>query len=223
VPNGIVTSPFFFAFFLRIRKGGGGVKRRLLDVLTALSGTLFSVCVTLWILSHITVLVGSYFTQHQNGPRWESRHYLFRNIVGELELRITDYQGPVRYFTASFIQIGKIKLQTYAFIHQAVSLPDTTAERLGFFAQNWTGSRPTRDKRYVSEVQFLLFAVPHWFPCLVFAILPAVRAMRSMASVRSTRRIGRGCCPRCGYDLRATPERCPECGAMPLSAKGVAT
>jgi hypothetical protein len=50
---------------------------------------------------------------------------------------------------------------------------------------------------------------PHWFLVLLLAILPAI----GLRSILGTRRENRaGLCPRCGYDLRATPDRCPECG-----------
>ena len=51
--------------------------------------------------------------------------------------------------------------------------------------------------------------VPHPYWVGLTAILPAWRIARA---VRGRRRARVGLCPRCGYDLRATPHQCPECG-----------
>jgi hypothetical protein len=50
--------------------------------------------------------------------------------------------------------------------------------------------------------------IPLWFVTLVTALAPTAYALRA----RTHRRRAKGLCPKCGYDLRATPERCPECG-----------
>ena len=52
-------------------------------------------------------------------------------------------------------------------------------------------------------------AVPLWFVTLVLAgvAVPAVTRVR-----RERRRAREGHCEVCGYDLRATHDRCPECG-----------
>ncbi|HEX8915942.1 MAG TPA: hypothetical protein VF796_26580 [Humisphaera sp.] len=57
------------------------------------------------------------------------------------------------------------------------------------------------------------FMVPYWLPLLAGAVL----AWRWWAGRRRARRDARAgvvACGRCGYDLRATPGRCPECGAV---------
>jgi hypothetical protein len=63
--------------------------------------------------------------------------------------------------------------------------------------------------------QYWELEFPIWPLCLATAILPAVRLIRWRIN---RRRRQTGTCPTCGYDLRATPERCPECGRTSSSA-----
>ena len=61
--------------------------------------------------------------------------------------------------------------------------------------------------------------VPHW----VVATAGALRPLLWLAAVtpkrlRLRRRKRLGLCLECGYDLRESPERCPECGNVPGNA-----
>jgi hypothetical protein len=59
--------------------------------------------------------------------------------------------------------------------------------------------------------------VPYGTLAVLLAIPAAVRAaVVSALWVRRRRRARGGLCLTCGYDLRNSPERCPECGAIPL-------
>jgi hypothetical protein len=55
--------------------------------------------------------------------------------------------------------------------------------------------------------------VPDCFPALFFAIPPLLWYRK----YRANQRISIGLCRTCGYDLRATPNQCPECGTVPKS------
>jgi hypothetical protein len=73
------------------------------------------------------------------------------------------------------------------------------ARRLGFAIE-------VTSLRRVSGVTL---SFPMWAVVLTLSIEPLVTTLRWL---KRNRRKRRGQCIRCGYDLRATPTRCPECG-----------
>jgi hypothetical protein len=86
-----------------------------------------------------------------------------------------------------------------------VTASDSIFRRLGFgFDSSDAGFGPP------SNIWRKQLAFPYWFLITILAI-PALAVARSERRRYLRGRVG--ICPSCGYDLRATPDRCPECGA----------
>jgi hypothetical protein len=59
---------------------------------------------------------------------------------------------------------------------------------------------------------------PAWFVLLLTAMMPVAWSRSWILHRRRQRRARLGLSSQCGYDLRATPDRCPECGTIPDKA-----
>jgi hypothetical protein len=55
--------------------------------------------------------------------------------------------------------------------------------------------------------------VPTWFIVATCAVMPAIALRHWQRRRRAIRLAAAGRCISCGYDLRSSPERCPECGS----------
>jgi hypothetical protein len=117
--------------------------------------------------------------------------------------------GPWRWL----IKLGRGTLQ----IGQSRANPSApplrwTWERLAFSDHGIISSHP-RFFHYVQNGTGWAISIPLWFLILCWLILPSFFLNNRC---RQRRRQRTGLCTSCGYDLRATPDRCPECGTIPL-------
>jgi hypothetical protein len=81
--------------------------------------------------------------------------------------------------------------------------------RLRLLRFAWAAHDPPAEK-----YRLRMLIVPYWFVSLSAAIVPASRLRATLKRRLQRRRSTDGLCPTCGYDLRATPGRCPECGRV---------
>lgn len=94
--------------------------------------------------------------------------------------------------------------------------PGITFQFMGLqFRRSNTFLGVTNSPRYLSMFGTISWlTLPYWQIVVLFSILPAIYLLRFKERRRADR-IRRGLCGECGYDLRASPDRCPECGAVP--------
>ncbi|MCH8964385.1 MAG: hypothetical protein IIB58_05455 [Planctomycetes bacterium] len=84
----------------------------------------------------------------------------------------------------------------------------------GKFWRNWNPIRPFRwDNSTITwrgaTYRTKTISFPHWLFVLVFSI-PLFVAGKRVYRRRKRKKLG--LCVKCGYDLRASKDRCPECG-----------
>lgn len=65
-----------------------------------------------------------------------------------------------------------------------------------------------------------MFDLPYWAVICAAVIAPSLGLVSLVRHWLRRHRNLRGCCLRCGYDMRATPRRCPECGWTVESGTG---
>jgi len=61
---------------------------------------------------------------------------------------------------------------------------------------------------------------PLWVLCVIALVLPGMRLKLYAHDRRLARRARLGLCVKCGYDLRGSRGRCPECGEARVAAVG---
>ena len=171
--------------------------RRLINLLTALSLLLLVAVGALWVRSrwwYDVVIVSSGSRIYHVAP--VSRGF---------------YVGEFRGVTEEYRRDHPVRSRWNRTPAGTSSLADDPSARIGLgFAAYRNAFSPPHP--YASYGALL---VPYWAPVCLFALLPAA------AWVRRARRFPSGSCPDCGYDLRASPERCPECGhAVPTRMPG---
>src|SRR5665213_716 len=196
------------------------MRRRLFVIISALSMLLCVATAALWVRS-MTHYDNAGFNWKRSDANGETKHchFWFFTARGGMLVKLqigslVDFVGaPPAYPRAYHVSGPWLSLSPLKISFN----PDMFHRK--FVTWQYAGFGYVDVANYVERITGIL--VPLWAICLAFAILPLIRSRVFLRSIRDRRRRARGRCPTCGYDLRASPARCPEC-ATATPAKSTA-
>jgi hypothetical protein len=181
------------------------MKRRLATLAAAVSLLLCIATVVLWVRSYRVADTVIWGTRKQ---MWE-----VALLPGEIRFAVADCAGgSLRHL--DHIPSDRV-LWSRLFQHVRTTLGvGSVTFTIPVLQGAFPGARPT-DESVSSDVRMRILAVRFALPASAFALFPLWYCIR-WTTVRHRHRAG--LCLACGYDLRATPARCPECGAVPAAS-----
>jgi hypothetical protein len=181
------------------------MKRHLFNGLVALSLIFFISTSALWTQSYWapTALINK-----RDFPAQTTSTNLMSSKVRERIIFISTSRGELM-LARSLSSDGDLKAaqgwDLFSTSQMSVVIGPTLMNRCGF------GLRLEHD----GEASFTRMMIPFWFLFILTAILPFGWIVFYFKRRARLIRIVKGLCEKCGYDLRATPNACPECGTIP--------
>jgi hypothetical protein len=183
------------------------VIRGLLNLLTILSLLLCVTAVVFWVRGYVA---GREFIKYQRiDPRLWTLYQLGSRTGGQIDVTFERHTFTRDGLVEEYRRLKPFGSEGFSYIRlkpkDDILGSGSMFNRMGFGVHS---SAPSdAGGTYGSwSVWF-----PHWFVIVLSGILPMVWLLRSR---RQRVRIAGNCCLTCGYDLRASPDRCPECGAV---------
>jgi hypothetical protein len=205
----------------RLRHKGEGMKRLALNFVTILSLLMCVVATAVWLRGYWRADLVRFARVQFQGLRMTNEAYDVASARGGLTLGWGFTQNDFPSKAVADTVRGRTGPADGRFHLQAMQLywlqyaggffqQGSGRLRLGFGFRSvdsaWPPAAPTIIQRGRQVV------VPWPVVVLVTGALPAGRIWVSRRCALRRRRAAAGGCRKCGYDMRATPSRCPECG-----------
>jgi hypothetical protein len=174
------------------------ILRILWTTVALISALICAASIGVWVRSY---WAGDHFyisRERGSGDNPWGTNYNFNSSRGELQI---DFNGVRNSATGNHHRW--ISRRPPRELPLGLSPGDPLIKRLGFTPWQHGDYRPGEAWQY-------WMSAPTWSVTVLSALIPAVWIIQRR---RSRLRSAKGHCRSCGYDLRATPNRCPECGA----------